>query len=237
MLITLPNAFGDAVTNMAIDASLLETMPSESIVFRHYGWTEPAITFGYSQHYEEVARQVPDGVALCRRMTGGGIVDHRNDWTYMLVIDRMATPANFSSSELYATIHTALSKALSAQALATILAPCPRKCSETRTEQRGPEQCFIQPVQNDVLGTDGRKIAGAAIKKIRQGLLIQGSVDRNALPEAIDFASLHGQFVERLVDTLSTQRQQPQDLRPVFQSEIIEREKEKFASVDWTKRR
>ena len=54
MLITLPNALGDAATNMAIDSSLLESIPSGTAVFRHYGWTEPSFTFGYTQRYKEV---------------------------------------------------------------------------------------------------------------------------------------------------------------------------------------
>jgi len=72
MFVTLPNAFGDAATNMAIDAALLDTLPERTVAFRHYGWTEPCRTFGYSQRHGEVAAHTPDGVTLCRRMTGGG---------------------------------------------------------------------------------------------------------------------------------------------------------------------
>ena len=54
----LVRAYSDA-TNMAIDASLLYTLPVGIAAFRHYGWTEPAITFGYTQCSAEVraARQ------------------------------------------------------------------------------------------------------------------------------------------------------------------------------------
>ena len=54
MLIALPNAYGDAATNMAIDAAILEGLPKGLAVFRHYGWLEPAVTFGYAQSYESV---------------------------------------------------------------------------------------------------------------------------------------------------------------------------------------
>ncbi len=53
-LIILPNAFGDAATNMAVDASLLYTLPKGIAAFRHYGRTEPAITFGYTQRIAEI---------------------------------------------------------------------------------------------------------------------------------------------------------------------------------------
>ena len=49
MLVVLPNTFGDAFTNMAIDAALLDTIPSGAALFRHYGWTEQSLTFGNSQ--------------------------------------------------------------------------------------------------------------------------------------------------------------------------------------------
>lgn len=237
MFITLPNSFGDAATNMAIDAALLEALSEKTVVFRHYGWTEPAITFGYSQSHSEVLAHTPNDVTLCRRMTGGGIVDHRNDWTYALVIDRQAPPAEIPSTDLYAVIHKAISDALSAQNIKTELAPCPRKCDETTTKPSGPDQCFVQPVMNDVLSTDGKKIAGAAMKRTRKGLLIQGSVDRNALPEMIDLISFSELFVENLAQSLELRRHHPDDLRPFFQSDIIEREKQKFASSEWTTRR
>ena len=86
MLIALPNAFGDAATNMAIDAALLAHMPVGLAAFRHYGWQEPAATFGYTQQYHKVVTELASGYApiepaevrttLTRRMTGGGIVDH-----------------------------------------------------------------------------------------------------------------------------------------------------------------
>jgi lipoate-protein ligase A len=90
---------------------------------------------------------------------------------------------------------------------------------------------------NDVLNQDGRKIAGAAMKRTRRGLLLQGSVDRGALPLSIDFEAFSGLFVDKLEQSLGIVRNEPEDLRPFFQSEFIEREKAKFASAEWTARR
>lgn len=237
MFIILPNAFGDAATNMAIDAALLETLPKKTAVFRHYGWTEPCCTFGYSQHYAEVAAHTPDGVTLCRRMTGGGIVDHRDDWTYALIINRDTECTDASSTDLYAKIHTALLEALIRQNIRAQLAPCPRQCDEATKKAVGPDQCFIQPVMNDVLHSDGSKIAGAAMKRTRKGLLVQGSIDCGALPNDINLEFLTNTFTAFLVQSLDLPQQQPDDLRPYFQAELIEREKEKFASDAWTRRR
>lgn len=237
MFVTLPNAFGDAATNMAIDAALLETLREKTVVFRHYGWTEPSCTFGYSQRHDEVAAHTPDGVTLCRRMTGGGIVDHRNDWTYALIIHQTAACAGISSTDLYGRIHRALTEALARQNIPTQLAPCPRKCDERKTEVPGPDQCFVQPVMNDVLNPDGIKIAGAAMKRTRKGLLVQGSVDCGTLPQGLDFNLFSQSFAQLLARNLEIPQQQPDDLRPFFRSDVIEREKEKFASKKWTMRR
>jgi len=237
MFVILPNAFGDAPTNMAIDAALLETIPERQVIFRHYGWTEPAMTFGYSQHHREVATLCPDGVALCRRMSGGGIVDHRNDWTYALVIQKDSPTADISSTDLYSTVHAALANALAEQKIATQLAPCPRKCEETVAKPDGPDQCFIQPVMNDVLTPDGRKIAGAAMKRTKKGLLIQGSIDRAALLDALNYTLFQDKFIKSLTSSLALTPHEPDDLRPYFKSDTIEVEKEKFRSIEWTNRR
>lgn len=237
MLVELPNAYGDAAHNMAIDAALLASVPEHCALFRHYGWSEPAMTFGYSQRYAEVAATAPEGTALCRRTTGGGIVDHRNDWTYALILGKKLHAAGTSSTQLYQEIHEAIAAALRLQGAATRLAPCPRKCGEVPSKPAGPDQCFVQPVMNDVLTPDGRKIAGAAMKRTKRGLLIQGSIDRAALPGNIDFDAFKKAFVAALSETLSIIQEQPEDLRPYFDSELIEQERQKFGSADWTERR
>lgn len=237
MLVVLPNAYGNAATNMAIDAALLESAPEDYAAFRHYGWSEPAITFGYSQRFDEVAKASPEDVNLCRRATGGGIVDHRNDWTYALILRKAPGAAQTSSTELYQTIHESITVALRGEGIETQLAPCPRKCAEAPHKTTGPDQCFVQPVMNDVLSVNGRKTAGAAMKRTRKGLLIQGSIDKSTLPDDLGFTSFKANFIAALSESLLLPLHQPDDLRPFFNGEIIEQEKQKFSSAEWTKRR
>jgi len=237
MFITLPNAFGDAATNMAIDAVLLETLPESSVAFRHYGWSEPALTFGYSQRHREVAAHAPAGITLCRRLTGGGIVDHRNDWTYALVIHRDATCAHSASTELYRQLHTALADALEQQGIKTRLAPCPRQCGALVAKIAGPDQCLVQPVMNDVLHPNGAKIAGAAMKRTRHGLLIQGSIARSMLADNLDQQAFHNAFVTALTAILQMTQEPAQDLRHLFDNTLIQQLKIRFASEAWLHRR
>src|SRR5690606_26855586 len=83
----LPNRSDSAAANMATDFLLLQRYPASGHArFRHYGWHRPAVTFGYSQKFAWVRDQLRTlhdndsdvaSVELCRRPTGGGLVDHR----------------------------------------------------------------------------------------------------------------------------------------------------------------
>ncbi len=263
MLIALPNAFGDAATNMALDAALLESLPEGLAAFRHYGWLEPAATFGYAQAYESVASVYSGGQSstsaadrvipptLCRRLTGGGIVDHRNDWTYALVLHASLPAASIPATTLYEKIHRAISQTLDGMGIENQLAPCPKACAKTNPimSRRSPEerrrnpisnlpsQCFVTPAANDVLRADGQKIAGAAMKRSRHCLLIQGSIDRAALPEDFDYIGFQAQLIEAFATALDLPIGSLEDIRPLFKSERIEREKQRFASAEWNQRR
>jgi lipoate-protein ligase A len=236
-LILLPNAFGDAATNMAIDASLLDTLPPGIAAFRHYGWTEPAITFGYTQRLAEVQAACPEGLRLCRRLTGGGIVDHRNDWTYCLALEAELTAAQSPATELYAAVHSCIREALAEQSVQSQLAPCPRHCGEPPAAHHGPEQCFVRPTANDVIQANGTKIAGAAMKRAREGLLIQGSIDRGALPDAFNYH----EFAEALQQAVARELAIPigctEDLRTLFDGPRIQAERQRFASDAWQSKR
>ena len=247
MFIALPNAFGDAETNMAIDAALLVSMPVGLAAFRHYGWLGPAVTFGYAQHYNKVVSQlasdhVPvepaqDSATLIRRMTGGGIVDHRNDWTYALILHSSIPAASSPATDLYAQIHDAISQSLAKIGIDSRLAPCPRHCEELPIASDIPSHCFATPAANDVLHPGGKKIAGAAMKRSRQGLLIQGSIDRSVLPKTFNFITFQKVLLKYLSSTLNLEPSELEDIRPLFKSEQIERERQRFAGDAWNRRR
>ncbi len=235
-LILLPENAHDAATNMAIDASLLDSVPEKSAVFRHYGWTEPAITFGYTQRIREVRTVVPETIRLCRRLTGGGIVDHRNDWTYALILHAQLEAAQLPATELYEKVHQSVQNALADQTITTRLAPCPRACGQTPPPKPvGPSQCFVQPTANDILQPDGRKIAGAAMKRTRQGILIQGSIDLSALPETLDAPTFSRAFPAALAERLQLKLSKDRKQLPNQQS--LQAKYNQFMSAEWTARR
>jgi len=158
---------GDPAFNMALDEALLESMPRLGCpVLRFYGWTQPAASFGYFQKYAEVERLTPLR-PLVRRPTGGGIVPHKDDWTYSVVVPTSHPWYSLLAIESYRSVHEWIRQAFASLGVQAELALQPQR------EQAG--QCFMGYEQFDVL-VRGRKIAGAAQRRRRDGLLIQGSV-------------------------------------------------------------
>ena len=164
-----------AAFNMALDEALLAAMPRlQQPVLRFYGWTEPAATFGYFQKYSEVAAATQLR-PLIRRPTGGGIVPHDADWTYSVVFPPGHEWHSLKAEDSYRRIHDWLRLAFADLNLETELAPC---CQKSR-----PGQCFVGHEKFDLLW-HGRKIAGAAQRRNKLGLLIQGSVQPPPVPLA-----------------------------------------------------
>ncbi len=157
----------DCAYNMALDETLLELAPEfQQSILRFYGWTQPAASFGYFQKIADIERATALR-PLVRRPTGGGMVPHDADWTYSVVIPPNHLWYGLRASESYERIHQWIQSALSALGIATELAPCCRK--------EIPGQCFAGYEKSDLLSL-GRKIAGAAQRRTKNGLLIQGSV-------------------------------------------------------------
>jgi lipoate-protein ligase A len=163
----LNSGAGPAALNMALDEALLEAVSRiDKPVLRFYGWTEPAATFGYFQKYADVERATllrP----LIRRPTGGGLVPHDADWTYSLAFPPGHEWHSLKAEESYRSVHKWIQSAFARLNVATELAPC---CKKT-----APGQCFAGYEKSDLLW-HGKKIAGAAQRRNKLGLLIQGSV-------------------------------------------------------------
>src|SRR5215469_11455566 len=168
---------GESAFNMALDEALLENVSRlGKPVLRFYGWTEPAASFGYFQKNAEVERATQLR-PLIRRPTGGGTVPHDADWTYSAVFPPGHEWHALKAEESYRRIHDWLRLAFAEMNVATELAPCCKKSL--------PGQCFVGYEKFDLLW-QGKKIAGAAQRRNKLGLLIQGSVQSpmEALPRA-----------------------------------------------------
>jgi lipoyl(octanoyl) transferase len=163
----LRSGVGEAAHNMALDEALLEAAPSlGGPVLRFYSWRDAAASFGYFQKYADIEK-LTQLRPLVRRPTGGGLVPHDADWTYSVVAPPGAPWYALKAVESYQRVHEWIKSAFGRLGVATELAPCCRKAL--------PGQCFAGYEKSDVLW-QGKKIAGAAQRRNRHGLLIQGSV-------------------------------------------------------------
>ncbi len=91
---------------MAIDESLLRSFEPESSlpVLRLYGWNPPALSLGRFQKAAEVLeleRCRADGVAVVRRVTGGGVIYHADELTYSLVCAPSQIPTALSIKDSF----------------------------------------------------------------------------------------------------------------------------------------
>jgi lipoate-protein ligase A len=229
---------------MAIDEALLEQAAVPSI--RFYRWHSAALSFGYFGKFADVANYAGER-DLVRRWTGGGIVFHGDDLTYSIVIPVGDVAFGESSISIYEKIHCALCRVLNANGaraeLASVAAVYDRRKSRKDDLQIAPavgnrlslgsavadrryNECFANPVRADVM-IDGRKVAGAAQRRTRSGLLQQGSIQdinlRNGLAQP---------FAEALSATCSERK---------INEEILSRARElaerKYGADSWLRRR
>jgi lipoyl(octanoyl) transferase len=202
-----------AAINMAVDEALFLT--AEYPVLRSYGWARPSVSFGYFTPWKEVVRRYP-GRELVRRWTGGGIVEHGQDFTYSLVYPRDEHLP--STIEFYQFVHLAVAEILRTSGFPIEIVRL--------TDPVPSPACFEKAVQFD-LKLQGEKIAGAAIRRNRRGLLFQGSIQRLKVPVQFDLmlAGALGEQVESY---------DPSDMSMERAKRIA---KEKYGAAEWNRRR
>ncbi len=153
-----------APLNMALDEVLLEEIRDP--LLRIYRWERPAVSFGYFGKYAPVAAAWPER-AIVRRMTGGGVVPHGLDLTYSLIVPAGHAFAGRGPRDVYRAVHEGIGAFLAREGESAALASAPKR--------EGTGVCFESPAEFDLLSR-GRKIAGAALRRTRHGLLLQGSI-------------------------------------------------------------
>ena len=248
-LALLPARTGGAAENMAIDFLLLQRYPeSGDVRFRHYDWRVPAFTFGYSQKIAAVRFQLDAvigesmGFDLCRRPTGGGIVDHRDDWTYALVIPRGHPWEECRATQSYRAVHEAMVGALLEQNVPAILkisaeppggdAQAGTPLEKASSGMAKENVCFERAETFDVVhALTDVKIAGAALKRNKRGLLFQGSISRSAVGAAIDWDAFEAAFMLYLAAALGVAAAQTP--WPEFSEDEVGTLTDQYASAEW----
>ncbi|MEI6051204.1 MAG: lipoate--protein ligase family protein [Opitutaceae bacterium] len=241
----LPERTSGAAENMATDFLLLQSYPRPAAArFRHYSWRGPAWTFGYSQKIALVRAQLPKDTnpnEVCRRPTGGGVVNHCDDWTYALVIPRGFAFEELRATESYRRVHECLATALRAQGVPAVVKT---HCEPPAEGERvcGPVGvCFQRAELYDVVhGDTGEKIAGAAQKRNKRGLLFQGSLWRPALEArkgalAIDWDIFCTAFIALLATELGVASEEKP--WPEFNDDEVSGLVDQYSSTEWVEYR
>lgn len=177
----------DGPSNMALDEALLACFdPGSSLpLLRIYGWSPPAFSLGRFQKPEEVVDLdgcARAGIAVVRRVTGGGCIFHAEELTYSIV----CTPGQISDivgvKESFRRICGFLLLAYRRLGLSPAFA-VDFPIRPARLGERTP-LCFAGTEEYDIL-VDGRKLGGNAQRRSR-GLIFQhGSIPlRPALAQA-----------------------------------------------------
>lgn len=165
--------------NMELDASLLEGLILEPRPLLHfYQWERDSATYGYfikPDRFFDLEKVKSSSFDLARRPTGGGIVFHTWDLAFSVLLP--STHAKFSQNPLenYKTVNSWVLTAVKDIFLKKSgLSLLPEEAEGVHNLHTG-FFCMAKPTKYDVI-LEGRKIAGAAQRKKRQGLLHQGTI-------------------------------------------------------------
>ena len=172
--------------NMAVDEAILRSFDPESSrpVVRLYGWNPPALSLGRFQKAAEVLdleRCREGGVAVVRRMTGGGVIYHADELTYSLVCAPSQIPPATSIKDSFRVLTGFLLSFYRALGLDTAYAVDAAPDGARFGERTA--FCFAGKESFDILA-DGRKIGGNAQRRLKGVIFQHGSIPLHNLATA-----------------------------------------------------
>ena len=168
----------DGISNMAIDAALLEEVEHSAdpkTIVRFYGWRRPTVSLGNSQKMDKAVDADycrAQGIDIVRRPTGGRAVLHDDELTYA-VISNDSVHFGDTIYGNYKRVSEALCLGYNRLGIPAVLAPDTKRVSAGINGYDAP--CFLSPARYELM-VDGRKIAGSAQRRIRRSFLQHGSM-------------------------------------------------------------
>jgi len=162
--------------NMEKDQRLLESLAENPRPILHlYEWEQPSATYGYFSNPEKLLNS--ESIAFCslklaKRPTGGGITFHEFDLAFSLLV-----PASHPHFSLNTLANYTLVNSIVAEVLKPYLQAEPLLQQIEKQNQKDPlcNFCMSSVTIYDVV-VEGKKVAGAAQRKTKDGFLHQGSI-------------------------------------------------------------
>jgi len=171
------DGFHSARHNMEADCALMSEGGQGLIqpTVRVYGWSEPAITVGYSQQYEselDVDRCRAEAIDIVRRPTGGRALLHHLEVTYAVAAPVSLPPFDRGLKATFGAVSEALLAGLRTLGVRGDLN------THKRPSSGGPRRspaCFAA-LNHCEITVDGKKLVGSAQKRTARSFLQHGSL-------------------------------------------------------------
>jgi lipoate-protein ligase A len=254
--------------NMGVDEALLIDAAEHGVgTLRFYTWSEPTLSLGYFQRYEDRHQHAASRDCACvRRQTGGGAILHDQELTYSITLPPRH-PLTRHSETLYTVVHEAFIRVLADQPDGRRLPAELRRVEEMSnkpSDREEPFLCFERRTPGDVVaasqnpptevdvpvpfGAAGIKILGSAQRRSRGALLQHGSLlltKSAAAPELPGYTDVTGAgFTSVTLATLAQNLEKalqaactPSELSPSLELKAGELANTKYGVDAWTKRR
>lgn len=173
-----------AAENMAKDVQLLHDLSGNDLTLHFYDWESDSATYGYfvdPSMFLDSDKIRRHQLQLAKRPTGGGIIFHICDFAFSVLIPAAHPGFSVNTLDNYAFVNGMVAQAiqrfssntLSTQLLQTEAGPLDPSCRCF---------CMAKPTIYDLM-ISGRKVGGAAQRRVKQGLLHQGTLCLGMLPE------------------------------------------------------
>lgn len=165
-----------AEENMEWDARLLRELGGRTRPILHlYAWERPSVTFGHFIQPEKILNLQAAkrrGIDWARRPTGGGVVFHLWDLAFSVLVPAKSKLYSANTLENYQLINRVvqeIAKEWVGEGINLTIDDADFHVKECTYF------CMARPTKYDVV-VGGKKIAGAAQRKTREGFLHQGTI-------------------------------------------------------------
>lgn len=174
----LDTGVATAEENMRIDTQLLQDLKrGDAPTLHFYEWSADSASYGYfvdPSSYLDLSGVKKRGLSLARRPTGGGIVFHIWDLAFSVLIPASHPQFSMNTLENYAMINEPVLGAVR-QFLGKEGELILTETDAASFDPSCARFCMARPTKYDVM-LHGRKIAGAAQRRTKEGFLHQGTI-------------------------------------------------------------
>lgn len=187
----LRSGVASASLNMALDETIFSSLSTGGLpTFRVYRWTKPSFSVGISSDPESILdlkQCSDDGVAVVRRITGGGVLFHDDEITYSFACTKEEVGEPKEVLVSYRHICGFLKLFYELLGLKASFA-----CQENDFDRRSLAHymCSASHEKHDLV-IGAKKIGGNAQKRSRNLIFQHGSI-----PLSIDWNKMNSYFIE-----------------------------------------